>query len=422
MAIQGLRNTGTGGGGSANAFVAGERPLNWREGLLLLEPNGSAPITALTARMKTKKTDDPEFNWWEKPLSAQRVALAANINNSDTTTALNLVSGGLSIPVGAVLYAEETGEIMRVTTVSGDSGASAITVTRGFAGSSKVAITYNGAGVNPNLVVIGTSFEEGSSAPDGMNMDPTKRYNYTQIFRNTLEMTRTARKTRLRTGDQVREAKREAFQYHTLQLEKAWLLGVRSENTLNGKPVRTTGGLLNKLTLEAAGNIKNVASDYGGGLTWSGLLNYLRLIFAFGSNEKMAFTGHLAMMHIQELIRKSTNAQIMISGDKEFGMDVMRLVSPFGTLVLKTHPLLNQLSGGTTGGTPYNGFETWMFVWDFANVTYRPFQDDDTKYEAKYETPGLDGMKSGYLTEAGLEIDHAQTHYILKNLAAHAAG
>ena len=52
--IQGLRDTGN--------WDANERPKNWREGILRLYPNGMAPLTALTNQMKTKPTDDPEFN------------------------------------------------------------------------------------------------------------------------------------------------------------------------------------------------------------------------------------------------------------------------------------------------------------------------------------------------------------------------
>jgi hypothetical protein len=31
-----------------------------------------APLTALTNAMKTKVTDDPEFNWFEKSFAARR--------------------------------------------------------------------------------------------------------------------------------------------------------------------------------------------------------------------------------------------------------------------------------------------------------------------------------------------------------------
>lgn len=94
MAIQGLRNTGvTGGTGANNSFVAGQRPLNWRDAVLLLDPNGMAPLYALSSLMKSASVDDPEFNWWEKRLESKRVALGAAITTAGQTS-LTLTAGG----------------------------------------------------------------------------------------------------------------------------------------------------------------------------------------------------------------------------------------------------------------------------------------------------------------------------------------
>lgn len=419
MAIQGLRNTGvTGGTGAANDFVAGQRPLNWREGILLLYPNGMAPLTGLTSVMKSKSCDDPEFNWWEKSLSAQRAILGANITT--TATAITLGSGGKSLSVGAIVYAEHTGEVMRVTAIGSDTS---ITVVRDYngGGTTGTAITYNASGTNPYLVVIGTAFEEGSSAPDGMNFDPTKMTNYLQIFRNTLEMTNTAIKTNLRTGDAIREAKRECLEYHSIQMEKAFFLGKKKETTLSGKPIRMTGGILEWITTNASGNVATAEAP----MTLANLEEHLRKAFAYGSSEKMAFLGNKAMLKVQQCIRLSTNAQYVIEqGQKEFGMNVSRLLTPFGTLILKTHPLFNQISGGTSldGTGTYVGMESWMYILDMDKLQYRYLKDRDTKYEAKYETPGQDSVKSGYISECGLEIGHASAHYILKNINTVAAG
>lgn len=425
MAIQGLRNTGiTGGTGTNNSFVAGQRPLNWREGILLLEPNGMAPLYALTSMMKTKPTDDPEFNWWDKRLETKRVALGANITTVGQTT-LTLASGGLGLPVGTLLRMEGgisgaagvTGgdvlpEIVRVTSVTNDT---TIVVSRQFNGLTGVsAFNIATAGANPYLVAVGTAFEEGSSAPPGVNYDPTKRTNYTQIFRSTLEMTRTAQRTRLRTGDAVKEAKRECLLYHSIDVEKALFFGDRRETTTGGVPIRATGGIQWFLQTYASSNI--VTADTSTGIPWNTFEDYMKAIFTYGSQEKVAFLGNTALLTIQRCLRYGKNMHMnLMPMEKEYGMTVQRLVSSFGTLVLKTHPLFNQFSGGTTGGTAYYSVDSWMFVLDMANIRYRPF--DDTRYEAKYETPGLDGMKSGYLTECGLELNFPETHYLVKNLA-----
>ena len=391
MAIQGLRDT--------TNFVADQRPKNWRETIMLLYPNGKAPLTALTTLMKSKSTDDPEYNWWEKLKPSQRLALNASITNVQTT--LTVASGGRGLGVGHILRIEQTEELVRVTTAPAND--TTITISRGFAGTTATAVTL-GAGINPNFHVVGTVFEEGSSAPQGINYDPTKRFNYTEIFRNTLEMTRTASKTRLRTGDAVKEAKRECLELHSCEMEKAFFFGVRVETTINSKPARMTGGLINFV------DAGNVATLSGGNLSMTILEDHLEKMFRFGSTEKLGFCGNRAMLAIQRAIRKNADYQLM-QGQKEFGMNVSRLVSPFGELVLKTHPLFNEL----TSGSDYAAVDSWLIVVDQQELNYRYV--DDTQYQAKLQDNGLDGLQSGYLTEAGLEVHFPTAHYILKNVS-----
>lgn len=400
MPINGLRTT-------AN-FVTDQRPKNWRETILLLYPNGSAPLTALTSLMGEEKTDDPEFNWWEKEINNRRLALTAAITTG--TTNLTVSSNALAVKQGDVLYIEQTGEIVIVSSdPTADTG---LTVQRGKGGTTATSLDPTAAGKNPYMRVIGSAYEEGSNAPTGVNFDPTKKYNYTQIFRNTLEMTRTASKTRLRTGDQVKEAKRECLELHSIDMEMAFIFGGRLEDTYNGKPRRTTGGIISFI------DSNNIVTA-GATTTMTILEGWMKRIFDYGSSEKIAFCGNQALMIINQVCRLNSQYQIDF-GVKEYGMRVARLVCPFGELVLKGHPLFNQMASGTTSTTPYYGTETWMLVVDPKNLKYRYV--DDTKYEKDLQENGLDGMKSGYLSECGLEIRHPKTHFLIKSLVAGAAG
>ncbi len=408
MAIQGLRTTSN--------FAANQRPENWREGILMLYPNGKAPLLALTSQMKSRSVDDPTFNWWDKTLDARRVALGANLSAIAGTQNAAVTAGAKGYKAGDVFYVEQTGE--QVVVASDPGSDTVLQVTRGWAGTAVTAVTYNGAGVNPNLLYIGSAYEQGSLAPTGIGFDPTQRTNQTQIFRDALEVTRTAIKTRLRTGDQVKEAKRECLEYHGIGIERALWLGKKSSTTRNGKPLTTMDGLINFVD---AANVKTVTTDYAGGLTMTGLEEYMYNMFLFGSSEKMAFSGNRAMLTIQQILRKNASWQF-VSGIKEYGMNVNRLVSPFGELVIKTHPLFNQVQGGTTGGTAYHGMESWMFVLDQTNLQYVYLKDSDTKYEQKLEANGMDGMKSGYISECSIEVHHPKSHYLLKNMVAAAAG
>lgn len=397
MPIQGLRDS--------NQFVTDARPKNYRELILRLYPNGSAPLTALTNAMGSESTDDPEYAWWEKALPAQRLALSAAITN--VATAIAVASGAFNFRAGHVLRMENSNELVLVTAdPTVDTG---LTVSRGFAGTTAVAVDPAVAGTNPNFHAVGNVNEEGSMPPTGVNYDPTKKYNYTQIFRNTLEMTRTASKTRLRTGDQVKEAKRECLELHSIEMEKGFIWGQRVETTKNGKPMRMTGGIISFI---AAGNIVDQAGAACDMVTFEG---FMKNMFAYGSSEKMGFTGNTALLTIQQIIRKNSVYNIQ-TGIKEYGMNVSRLTCPFGDLVIKTHPLFNQMTGGSTGGTPYRSMDSSLLVLDMAELKYRYFSGDDTRYEKDLQPNGMDGMESGYLTECGLEVHHPLTHFFLKGL------
>lgn len=403
MAIQGLRDT--------NGFVTDQRPKNWREGILLLQPNGMSPLFALTSLMRTKTTDDPEFNWWTKTMPSQRVALATT--HSAAVTTLTVTSGALTLKEGDLLQLEESNEIVLVT--ADPTSDTAIPVQRAYTGTATAAaITATGAGVNPNAFVIGSAFEEGSPAPTGINYDPTKVFNYTQIFRNTLEATRTAIKTRLRTGDALREAKRECLEDHQQALEKAMFFGQRTETTRNGKPLRTTGGVVSFID---SGNVVDLA---GAATDMETLETHLEAMFRWGSSEKMAFCGNKALLTINRIVRKNSTMNIQ-SGIKEFGMAVTRLTSPFGELVLKTHPLFNRLTSGTTGTSAYQAIDSWVIALDMQEIVYRPLVDSDMKWQPDMQDRGVDGLKSGYLTECGLEIHHPLAHYCIKGLSSAAA-
>lgn len=399
MAIQGLRDTLN--------FATNERPENWRQVLNYLYPNGKLPLTALTGAMKESSTDDPVFHWWEKALDDRRLALGQNLAASAAGTVetwtLAAGSNAITFVQNDILIVEESDEQVRV--YADPTSNLSITVVRGANGTTPAAVTYAGAGVNPNVLCIGSAFEEGSLAPTGVNYDPTERYNYTQIFRRTLEITRTASKTRLRTTPAVKEARRECLEYIGIDMERAFWLGVRSAAVRNSKPVRTSAGVYNQM---ASANIVPM----GGTVSMDAFEEQIELMFREGSSEKMVFTGNKGLMALQQVVRKNSQFQFQ-TGIKEYGMNVTRMSSPFGDLVFKTHPLFTQNTGGTTGGVPYYGMNTWMFVLDMEEIEYRYLKESDLKYEGDLAAVGQDAIKAGYIAECGVELHHPTVHWLL---------
>jgi hypothetical protein len=247
-------------------------------------------------------------------------------------------------------------------------------------------------------LIIGSVFSEGSNAPSSIMYDPVEYYNYTQIFRNTLEHTRTAMMTRLRTGDQVKEAKRECLELHGIEMEKAFIFGKRTSGTGdNGKPERTTQGLRGWVVT----NRFNFPEDNATWLAESTLdwiENRLEEIFRFGSSEKLLLCGSGAVLGINQLIRKYGTFEYTPQ-TASYGIKVWEWVTPFGILYVKTHPLFTYEATLRHSG----------IVIDTKNIVYRPLKGSDTKYQPKLQDNDLDGEKSGYLTEAGLEVHHEET-------------
>lgn len=397
--IQGMRDTMN--------FAANERPENWRQMIAYLYPNGKTPLTALTGAMKESSTDDPVFHWWEKALDDRRLALGQNLDApaAGTVQTITLAAGSNAITFvqNDNLLIEETDEQVRV--YADPTSNLAITVVRGANSTTPVAVTYAGAGVNPNMLAIGSAFEEGSLAPTGANYDPNERYNYTQIFRRTSEITGTASKTKLRTVQAVKEQRRELLEYFGVDMERAFWLGIRSTGTLNGKPRRTTAGVYNQMS---AGNIYQFV---GGAVDMDTLETRMEIIFREGSNEKVAFCGNKALSAINTAVRKNSAYQ-WTTGEKVYGMTVNRLVCPHGTIIFKTHPLFTQVSGGTTAGTPYYAMNTWAFILDMAEIEYRYMKERDVKYEGDLQAVGQDGLKFGYIGECGIELHHPTVHHL----------
>jgi hypothetical protein len=417
MAIQGLRDTGN--------FVANQRPENWREGILMLYPRSAeaakAPLTALTSRMKEASTNDPYFHWWEKRMQTRRVALTTNLTAPAAGTVQTIFATG-----GGFLAFKE-GDIFMVESALGSGGSPELMqvaqdptsntqcqVVRGVAGTTPATLTVAGAGVNPNIICVGSAYEEGSLAPTGVAFDPTDVYNFTQIFRATTEMTRTAMNTNVRTGNAREQAIKECLEIIGVDMERSFFFGRRHTTSKNGKPLRFANGIYAQL--DSANKLAATSNT----LKMTQLETWMMQFFAAGSSEKVAFAGNRALLAIQQAVRKNTAYQIFVN-EKEYGIKVVKIVSPFGVLVLLSHPLFSQTASGTTGGTDYWGLDAAMFVLDMANIRYRYLKGSDLTFEDELEVPGMDGIKEGYIAECALELNHASTHFFCYNMATGSA-
>jgi hypothetical protein len=411
MAFFGMRGTGD--------WATDQRPKNWRETILFLYPNGDAPLTAILSKMKEERVDDPEFNWWTKSLPTQRATLTGSAVYTDVLSTAYTTGGA----AGDVLYLQMAAAdipqfraghqvLIRISTdYTGDTNAKITdTVQNGASSYIVVKLLEADPGTTKlasadTVLAIGNINAEGAAMPDAIGYDPTKLYNYTQIFRTPLEITRTARRTKLRTGDAYKEMKREALELHSIEMEKAFIWGIRTENTgSNGKPERTTGGLIEWIS-DNSGIVSNYITDtnIATGKTWDvggeeWLDYYLEQIFRYGSDERLALCGSGVLLGLNKLVKLYGNYQLTHKATS-YGISVMEWVTPFGVIHLKRHPLFSYEA--TNRNT--------MLVIEPSDLRYRyiddtSFYDDPEKKNTGYTR--RDGTKEEYLTECGLEFHH----------------
>lgn len=401
MAIAGLRGTGDWG--------ADERPKNFREMILWRRPTGSAPLTALMSKMPSERTDDPEFNWWEEEMNQIRLQMsAATLGTTDTTVtvltsgvqnATDLVPGDLILVETGNVTSGFSYETMYVSSVT---SASQFVAKRGYAGSTPTSIAASSF-----LSKIGNVFAEGTGAPNASTRNPTKLYNYTQIFKTTYEITRTAKSTRTRTGDPVKNDKKRKMFDHSIALETAFIFGRRFEtasSAANGKPERGTGGILHMMNQYYSAAIKN----YTTAPTVNTLLDDISPIWDYESDagsERIAFCGNGALNALNKLAQAQSQTRINFDGYVSvYGMKLARWVFPQGEIYLRTHPLFNV----------HGRFTNDILIIDPSCLKYRYLLD--TTFKDNIQNNDADSEKGMWISEVGLELRHARTMKYLSNV------
>jgi hypothetical protein len=397
--VAGLRGTGDWG--------TDERPKNFREMILFRNPNGSAPIFALTARARKKTVDDPEFAWWDEPNDIIRLQSSAAHAAGDTTLTVDSADPSSSAPgnvygtathlkPGDLLLVEPTTdsatfdhEVVRVVQVVSDTS---VIIERGVSGTTAGTIAND-----QFLTLIGSSYAEGTGVPTAVSRNPIKYSNYTQIFKNTYELTGTADETRARTGDAWSNDKKRKLFDHSRDIEMAILWGRKSETTGgNGKPLRTMGGIRPQV---ASQNVTVFTGNVSMTGATNNFLDAVYRVFDFDTpagDERICFAGNAALNALNKAIASETHTNVNYAGViKTYGMNFMEYVLPQGRLLIKSHPLMNRHTLWTKS----------MFILDFASISYVPLRNRDTKVKDDVQNKDEDVRRGFIQTECSMAVD-----------------
>ena len=379
-----------------------------RSDILLYDQN-LTPLTVLTASvgankpgLASKPTDSYKFEWYEEDRDTRR----DTTTTTGTGTSLTVGDGTLW-NIGDVWRNTVQGENVQVTGVSGNT----ITVVRGV-GDGESAIAFVSG---DELIRIGSSFEEGADTPTAHSGNPTQKYNYTQIFRNSYSATRTATQTRNYTSPHDWNMRQmRAMQEHKINLESAFFWGTRDRITSGTHPQTWTGGVTKYVTTNV--------TDFGGTMTEAEFWSSFNSAFRYSNPDKVKF-GFAARTPVDVIGSFPRGKLELVQADQDgtYGLNIMKFRHQHGTLNLLTHDLF---------GDSTSTYSKYVVILDLlgdgsgANLVRRRYlQDDiygssDTHILENRQGNGVDGRTDEILSEVGLELGLERHHSIWKNIGA----
>lgn len=393
--IAGLRGTGDWG--------TDERPKSFREGILRFNPNGTAPIFALSSKARKRTVTDPEFAWWAEGNVLIRLQVNGvhastdtliNVDSVDPTsttlganlgTATNLKPGDILLVEPTTDNATFNQELIEVDDVLSDTQ---FTARRGVGGTTAASI-----GDNVFITVIGSAYAEGTGVPRSVTRNPIKFNNYIQIFKDTYELTGTADKTVTRTNNNYSEDKKRKMFKHSSDIEWSMLFGRSAETTGdNGKPKRFMAGL--RQFIPAANT-----TVFGAAVTPSTFLDALAPVFDFDTgagDTRMVFAGNQALIELSKVFVNEVifNVNNVV---KVYGMDFQEFIIPNGRVLLKSHPLLSR----------HGLYKKSAFVVDFDALSYVTMQGrPDGRARDDVQTEDEDVRRGFWQTDCSIEVDY----------------
>ena len=364
------------------------RAVDMAKKIALLEPNKS-PLVTLTKKLATKGTVNPIFHWTEDELQPKWSKLTNAEADTDET---DLVVDDITyFRVGFIIKNPRTGEIMRITDI--DSANDTITVYRGFGTSDPAAIE-----ADDPVVIIGSAEKEGGLSTDPLSVVTSTVFNYAQIFKTSVQISKTQEASELYDGSDRSYQRMKKGIEHAIDMERAALFGEKNEDTSGNSPVRSTGGVLSFIDANA---VKHDAND---SLTEDDFeKEFLEDLFRYGSSKKTLFASSRLVSIINSWGRDKLQ---MVTGEETFGLKIYRYMSAHGELNIVKHHLLE--------GAVYGKMGVALDL-ETGDVKWRPLNGRDTKLNTNIQPNDADYYLDEYITEGGFQIKLPKVHGIIEN-------
>lgn len=383
--------------------------LSFAQLITRLMPNGSAPLYGLTSLLKDETANDIEHGYFSKTMIFPSVTLGAAVADGVATSFT--VASTANIVGGDLLLADSTNEVVLVESVT---NGTTLSVRRGV-GTTAAAAIANGV----VLRTIGNAFEEGSTRPTAVSIVADRYTNYTQIFRNSWAVAKTAAAIpQIAGAGAVSESKQDCAAFHALAIEKALIFGQKYMGTKNGQPFHTMEGLIPRITAAAPGNVTTLLAT----TNWTQFEAALDVALQTttdpkGGNIRTMLVGGTARRVIHNIARLNSSYQITTT-ESAWGLQIDQIRTPRGTFEIIEHPLFNA----------YGPASTWAkmaLVIDldaFAIAYLRKTSDAAYNAAGALVDNGVDAEGGTLTTELTCKITNPAACAVIYNFTAAAAG
>lgn len=393
---------------TANA-PANLNAISFATAITRLMPNGTAPLFGLTSLLKDETAQSIEHGYFSKTMTFPSVQLNGAIANGTATTFTVDAVG--DVVVGDMLMVSTTQEVVLVTART---SGTVIEVQRGVG-------TVAAAAIADNVVLysIGNAFEQGSVRPTAVSIISERYVNYTQIFRNSWAVTKTAAATpQIAGAGYVSESRQDCAAFHAVAIEKALFFGQKYMGTRNGQPFHTMEGIIPRVLAAAPGNITTLGATTNWTQFEAALDPTLQTVTdPKGGNIRTMFVGGTARRVIHNIARLNSAYQITTM-ETAWGLQIDTIRTPRGTFEIIEHPLFNA----------YGATSAWAkmaVVCDlnaFALAYFRKTSTADYNANGALVDNGIDAEGGTLTTELTCTIKNPAAFGVLYNFTAAAAG
>jgi hypothetical protein len=393
---------------STQNILSSQKVIDMSDRIYLLEPQ-AAPLYVLVSRLNKRVAINTTVQWLEDVLNPSWTTLAISAVSAVSANYTTLSVSNAYINTFDLIKIPSTGEICLIVSGGGSTAVSAARCYGGTMNASTAGATHASAvsaAAASDVVIIGSAFVEGSSstALSTMSTKVANVSNYLQIFRKSVEITKTMANVELYGGaDRPYQRKKKGIELMR-DLERAFLFGTPLEDagtydtsgvTSGVNARRTTGGL--------DYFIGTNSTDAGGALTEAEFEVFLRSVFRYGSNTRYLFSAPLILSVISLWAQGKLQ---MFPKDKTYGIAISQYLSPHGTINLVKELMLEN-AGGVSSTSYYGGY---AFAVELEDVVYRYLQNRDVQFETDIQHPADDFYKDQYICEVGMEFHNELKH------------